>query len=197
MVHEDIEALQGVDSQLGLDIRDLEQRIFDDLTGKKGFPNSTRWNWNKDDVQSMLNQIRFKDGNRIVSHSMGEDVSTAEWINFNKGYYATTQTTRAFVEKLRDEKEITMEDFVSFYYGIYTYSKYLSLQQNMAFAGRRGKKVAVEPRYFNIFNRQLESLNPTGMILRRVNWGLYSRGLDVHKDFKYPEVKVKYLKHSG
>src|SRR3989344_7528466 len=150
MAHENVKALEGVDPQLRLDMRDLEQRIFDDLTGKKRFPRSTRWNWSKDDVQSMLNQIRFKDGSRIISQSMGEHVPTAEWICFKKGYYATTQTTRDFVGKLREEKDIGMEDFVSFYYGVYTYHNYLSSERDMKFIGRKRGKVALESKYFRI-----------------------------------------------
>ena len=145
MVHEDIEALQGVDSQLGLDIRDLEQRIFDDLTGKKGFPSSKRWNWNKSDVQYMLEGIQFKDGSRIVSHGMGENVPIAEWIYFKKGYDSTSPATREFVEKLRSEKEISMEDFVSFYYGIYTYNRYLPSEKviisRTGYAGEKGYEI--------------------------------------------------------
>lgn len=192
-----VEALEGVDSQLKLDMKDLEQRIFDDLTTIKGFPSSARWNWSKDDVQSMLDQIRFKDGGRIVSHSKAENVPIVEWTCFKKGYDSTNPATRELVERLRRERKISMEDFVSFYYGIYTYNKDLSQQRNMTLIGRGRKKVVLEPRYFNIFNRQLESLNTTGMILRMVNWGLYSRGLDVHENFKYPKVKANYLKQSG
>lgn len=199
----------ALEAQLKLDFNpvnppgSLDERIYRDLTGSRSFFSLVYKILNKEAVEGILKHLFYEDGSGIIppgrSGSIAKNVNLDNWNEFfwgyymkksrnsrsQKGEYAITPETRAYIGNLVREEKISLHDFISFYIGLFWMHAPRKPKYRSRYKHRPNQEKLEIMQNKDGIKSRLGELGPEESVKYIVNAGRRARGLYVNRQFPY------------